>query len=67
MPPGKRVCLPARSSWKRSRSRGARRYAHQNEDIVRLTPEQQLKAKMAAKEAAAAPNAANVTDTAAAE
>ena len=32
---------------------GARRYAHQNEDIVRLTPEQ-LKAKMAAKEAAAA-------------
>ena len=27
-----------------------KRYAHQNEDIVRLTPEE-LKAKMAAKEA----------------
>ena len=32
---------------------GMHRYAHQNEDIVRLTPEA-LKAKMAAKEAAAA-------------
>jgi len=31
---------------------GMRRYAHQNEDIVRLSPEE-LKAKMAAKEAAA--------------
>ena len=31
-------------------------YAHQNEDIVRLTPEE-LKRKMAAKEAAAAPGA----------
>jgi hypothetical protein len=30
------------------------RYAHQNEDIVRLTPEQ-LKARMAAKEAQASP------------
>ncbi len=32
---------------------GVRRYAHQNEDIVRMTAEE-LKAKMAAKEAAAA-------------
>lgn len=34
---------------------GMRRYAHQNEDIVRLTPAE-LKAKMAAKEAAASPS-----------
>ena len=50
---GSRTCWRARTVLEELDTGGYDLYAHQNEDIVRLTPEQ-LKQRMAAKERAAA-------------
>jgi hypothetical protein len=46
---GRPTSWPGRITLEAPDTDGYKLYAHQNEDIVRLTPEQ-LKAKMAAKE-----------------